>query len=459
KLYALDKAEIEKRGIDLTRQEELANELEKEFAAKSDFFAQVSGRKTITWKDIQARLKPGEAAVEIIRFNPYQSDTIGSSVYIALILSPQTKAFPSGLSLGTDKELEGKSFSYFINSVKHKLKDENSYAKYWAPLKAGLEKEGAISKVYLSADGVYNKISMNALQNPASGQFLSDEIDIHLVSNTKILAEKKTSLVAKNKRCELYGFPDYSSSVATGAEEIPVVAANRNTIDTLSRYFKGGVIADLPATETEVKEISGILKGKGMDAQIYLRKEASEERLKNTESPLVLHIATHGFFMKDEEAGLQNGKALSGDVLKLQQNPLLRSGLLLAGVANSFKQKNNENYFAREDGMFTAYEAMNLDLSKTELVVLSACETGLGEIRNGEGVYGLQRALEISGARAILMSLWTVNDEATRELMVEFYKGWMETGNKREAFKKAQQKLKEKYKDPYYWAAFVLMGE
>ena len=136
------------------------------------------------------------------------------------------------------------------------------------------------------------------------------------------------------------------------------------------------------------------------------------------------------------------------------QEAMLNSGLLLAGVSNYFRSNKGSNI---DDGILTAYEATTLNLDDTDLVVLSACETGLGRIEAGEGVYGLQRAFKIAGAKTILMSLWKVSDEVTQLLMTTFYEHWLTSGDKREAFVKAQKKIKSLHPAPYYWGAFIMV--
>ena len=141
-----------------------------------------------------------------------------------------------------------------------------------------------------------------------------------------------------------------------------------------------------------------------------------------------------------------------------QANPLLRSGLLMSGASQTIDGTNSVNLSSNDNGIVTAYEVMNMNLDGTSLIILSACETGLGEVKAGEGVYGLQRAFLVAGANALIMSLWKVDDAATQQLMTNFYTNWVKLGDKQKAFKQAQTQLMAKFKEPYYWGAFVMMG-
>ncbi|HEY8402488.1 MAG TPA: CHAT domain-containing protein, partial [Cytophagaceae bacterium] len=137
------------------------------------------------------------------------------------------------------------------------------------------------------------------------------------------------------------------------------------------------------------------------------------------------------------------------------ENPLLRSGLLFTGSNQTLKGLTPGHH--QDDGILTAYEAMNMDLHSTDLVVLSACETALGEEMNGEGVLGLQRSFQIAGAKNIIMSLWAVSDEGTQKLMSLFYKKLVEINDIPEAFRQAQLELKKQYPSPFFWGAFILL--
>jgi CHAT domain-containing protein len=168
-------------------------------------------------------------------------------------------------------------------------------------------------------------------------------------------------------------------------------------------------------------------------------------------SPSVIHISTHGFFF-------ENKKRTSGQSNQYvtAEDPLIRAGLAMAGANEAWLKGVNE--FEEEDGILTALEISNLDLSKTQLVVLSACDTGLGDIDGHEGVYGLQRAFKMAGAKNIIMSLWEVPDLETSEYMKLFYSNWLNTNNVRQAFSKTQLAMQKKYPNsPRSWAGFILV--
>ena len=192
--------------------------------------------------------------------------------------------------------------------------------------------------------------------------------------------------------------------------------------------------------------------------QSLTKQDASEESFKafSGKSPSVLHIATHGFFFENVTNTERDVLDLTKEsVYKVSEDPLMRSGLILAGA--NYAWKHGSNPHANENGILTASEIANLDLSNTDMVVLSACETGLGDIDGSEGVYGLQRAFKMAGVDIIVMSLWEVPDAETSEFMQLFYSNWLGGMKVREAFRNTQRNMSTKYKDtPEKWAAFVL---
>jgi CHAT domain-containing protein len=213
-------------------------------------------------------------------------------------------------------------------------------------------------------------------------------------------------------------------------------------------------ITPLPGTEKEVKELDDLLKQKGWKTNEYTEALATEEQVKVLESPKIFHIATHGFYAPEVVATEE--QALAENDAQLSENPLLKTGLLLKG-AGDVLSKTTYNY-NMESGILTAYEAMNLNLDKTDLVVLSACETGLGDIQNGEGVYGLQRAFLVAGAKVLIMSMFKVDDEATQKLILNFYRKWLTTTNLRQSFVDAKKELRVEYPEPIYWGSFMMIG-
>ena len=312
---------------------------------------------------------------------------------------------------------------------------------------------------YFSPEGLYNKINPNVLYDSISNSFLIDKYDIVYVSNIEDFIYQKENI-------QLYDHSDDLYAVLIGnptfllEEDALVLASPENqsrTInqDELNNLQRGMLLSNLPATQTEIDLISENLKSKGWNVDLIDGVDATETSVKNVKSPKILHIATHGFFFEDENM-LNRSKMISTDNKKAVSNSMTRSGLIFSGAENTM----NGEILEYDNGWLNSYEASFLNLRGTELVVLSACKTGAGDVQNGKGVYGLQRAIRVAGAESLIMSMWDVDDNATQELMTSFYDFWIDQKmTKRDAFKKAQQKIKEKYKHPYFWGAFIMIGK
>jgi tetratricopeptide (TPR) repeat protein len=465
KVYQMPISEKQKSGIDEKKLEEEANAIEKSLSLKSELFATLADTKQYRWQDVRQRLKSGEAAIEIVRTEK-EVNGVYVPVYAAMIVTAQTQIHPDIVVLENGGEME-RYGKYYINHIKKQLLDTATYNQYWKPIANKLK---GITKVYFSADGVYNQINLNTLYNPATKKYLMDEMDLLVVTSTKDLVTKTKSAIRKINNTTLFGFPNYNNSNPGKADSTrsfsfiwsgggPPFEGQGVGKDSAQRFFNGENINELPGTKVEVETIGSILRKNSVAMQEYLYDKATEAEIKKLNNPQVLHIATHGFFLSDLPKSTENGRGFAGmETKKIEENPLLRSGLLFAGAKNAFSQTNTTSNENEEDGVLTSYEAMSLDLDNTDLVVLSACETGLGVSTNGEGVYGLQRAFQVAGAKSVLMSLWTVSDEATQKLMTQFYENWLNGKSPREAFRMAQLALREKYPEPYYWGAFVLVG-
>ena len=468
-----------------------ANTLEKELSSRSEVFAEATDTVRTTWQDIQQELQHSEAAIELIRYRWHNKNWTDTVHYAALIVTPEMKTHPHLVLLENGTELEERGAQSYqsvfatrgvsrVAGGDNPIPADSLYAYFWQPIQKALDSLGGTKKVYLSADGVYHTLNLQTLKNPETGQYLLETLDIERVGSTKDLVKKRKQRVYNNNAV-LVGYPTYPASpeaVASALERyqqgqaMPVLTASLSSSNygTYQTYraidAKRSDIKPLPGTLAEVEQLVSILDREGIPTQSLLENAASEDVLKKEKSPRILHIATHGFFEPESEQQAKdfNRKMLMSGLGKetVSNNPYLRCGLYLAGSETTLKNRGNPDFQrpeGQEDGILTAYEATLLDLRGTELVVLSACETGLGVTKNGEGVYGLQRAFQVAGAETVIFSLWKVADQQTQEMMGMFYSNWLKKGmTKRQAFKTAQQTIKEKYEAPYFWGAFVMIG-
>ena len=415
--YGMEKAELDAQGIDISALQESVNQLEKSLVSASKAFGAFTS-EAISWKDVQRNLDEDEMAIEIERISP---DLVAGEIieYMALVVGMSGQ--PTVVRLGNGTNMEKKFVSFYSNAIKFKIADEKSYNWFWQPL----EPEVSFAKrIYISVDGVYNNLNLNTIKSSDSS-YLIDKYEYVYLTNTKFLGDYKSNRTAdfRFSNAILVGNPDFGNS----------------------EYIK-----PLPGTLKEVNLVDSILSEDGIKVSKYTGSDANRQVLQYFGSSEVVHIATHGFFI---ESGKLKSRAYQNVMSESAANPLFRSGLILAGDGSAFV---DGMISPRAESIVTAFETMNLELEDTKLVVLSACETGIGEVVNGEGVYGLLRSFQVAGSDATIMSLWKVDDYATQELMVNFYQQLNKTGDLSKSFREAQQKLRNKYIHPYFWGAFIL---
>ncbi len=416
----------------LTRE---VNQLENELANKAKTFEKTFKLARPNWEEIKVKLEDGEIVVEMVRFKEQTKSAFVSKVHYAAYIFDNKSSVPEIVYLSTPaSELEKRYLKVYKAAIKYKVKDNQSFDRYWKEI---YSKTKGASKVYFSPAGVYNLINIPSIFNTESGNYLLKDQNIHyLTTSTDMINDAESSTIRTGA---LFGRPSYNLSNPS-----LLASTDVSTHRGFVRGFLGAHISDLPGTETEVTTIDLLLTASNVNTTLSLGPKATEDALYNLSGPSVLHIATHGFWSKSTSSSSFNST-----------NALLNSGLLLAGVENYY---NTTPPPETADGILTAFEAQNLDLEGTDLVILSACETGLGDISAGEGVFGLQRAFRSAGAQSTITSLWKVDDAATRDFMISLYQHYLKTNNKYEAFRHAQLETMEKYPDPMYWGAFIYMG-
>ncbi|WP_291726833.1 CHAT domain-containing tetratricopeptide repeat protein [Bernardetia sp.] len=428
-LYSYTPEELKEQGIDREKLEKETNQIEKKL---SESLPELFDDKDLkTYQDIKNALPQNTAFVDIISFPNYENDKLIGNQYIALVGTPTSDA-PKLIHLKNGKELDKGDFYYYCNTVRLTIENEESFVAYWKPIYDILEEikqKQENEKIFVSLDGIYNQININTLRLD-DGSYVIDHQNLVFLNNLKDLTKNKKTTI-RNNQIVLVGFPNYGNT---------------------------GKITPLPGTKEEIENIQKLLRGYNQYPKVILGNAADEKTIKSIKSPRILHIATHGFFLADDAmSNSDNSRAFGLQANLVRQNPLLRSGLMFTNAESALETKTSKEKSESNNGILTAYEARGLNLEGTELVVLSACETGLGDVKAGEGVYGLQRAFQLAGAKSTIMSLWQVSDEATAKLMTYFYQHLAQNDNVNEAFQKAQTKLKEEYPDPYFWGAFMLL--
>jgi len=434
--------------------------IEKELIIESTTFSDYKKVMTTSFKDIKSKLKKNEAAIDMVSFNYYKKTATDSIVYAVFIMKKNSK-FPKFIPLFEEKQLD-----FLLGRNKIQLDstriDKQYLDKAFSDLfLKPLEKElQGITTIYLSPTRLGHQIDFAAL--PLSeNQTLGEKFNLHILSSPAELVNYTVSCLDKKNNIELllYGGIDYNKSQPKAEIDKEIV---KNTNDIILLRSQSGISGFdyLNGTNKEVNQIQQKATQNGFTTKLLNDRDATKESIKALDgrtTPYVLHLATHGYFFPDpEQETLKdfNFETEKSKIYKASDDPMLRSGLIFSG-ANKYWSKTVENT-STDDGILTASEISNLDLSACQLVVLSACETGLGEVKGSEGVFGLQRAFKMAGVKNIIMSLWKVPDAQTAELFDIFYSECFAGKTIHEAFQSAQSQMKAKY-SPYYWAGFVLL--
>ncbi|MEA1946267.1 MAG: CHAT domain-containing tetratricopeptide repeat protein [Thermodesulfobacteriota bacterium] len=323
---------------------------------------------------------------------------------------------------------------------------------------------GRCKHLFISPDGELSRVPFEVLPNE-TGRFLIDDYHISYLGAGRDILRFGTKSTGQPAGSLIIADPDFDLGLKTSgrlAQKGRPCGRQSRDLDRSSLHF-----GRLPGTHKEGINVSNMLGVKP-----WLKENALEAWIKKYRSPRILHFATHGFFIEDQERDPNKemrelvalgapGFAEPGGMGRLSglnlENPLLRSGLALAGANTWLKGQSPPS--DAEDGLLTAEDVTGLDLLDTELVVLSACETGLGEVRTGEGVFGLRRSFVLAGADTLVMSLWKVPDQQTRELMEEFYSRILTGEPRAQALKNAQMSIRSKHPHPFYWGAFICQGD
>ncbi|SJZ39560.1 Tetratricopeptide repeat-containing protein [Trichlorobacter thiogenes] len=435
--------------------------LEADLTKRSAVYAKAGSSQRFTSTELRRLLPKGAAYIDfaLVEDWQYQPLELRGLRYLAFIVSNQPGAAAQLLDLGPANSINqattdyrrqiaaqagaGKADPARLAAVAVEL-----HSKLVAPLLPYLQ---GVSSLIISPDAGLHLLPFEILRG--KGQpYLLEQYAISYVGSGRDMA-RFGSFVASSGKALLFADPDYDLTLPAGE-------AGRNQ-DTLLAQLTSLQFNRLPDTKVETDAIAGLLRqGTPFKVQNLVGRQALESTLLAQSQPRILHLATHGFFLQDELPGgsetrglkaVQLVKPASGAAQTKLTNPMLRSGIALAGVNRSLAQ-------GQDNGLVTAEKILGMRLLGTDLVTLSACETGVGDIKAGEGVFGLKRAFILAGAKTVVLSLWSVPSRETTELMTEFYRLMAAGTPKAAALRQAQRTMLKKYPHPFYWGAFQLVG-
>lgn len=449
KLYELPIAE---RQVNVDSLERIADGLESDLIKMSKAYGDILHNLKLTWHDVQEQLRENDIAIEFLAYPILDSDTIQ---YIALTIRKGYDS-PHMVKLFDEFELKTIETSYYNNPQLSQI--------LWKPLEDELN---GVMNIYFSPSGELYNIAIESIPHWSGNKMLSDCYHIYRLSSTRELAMIGSE--TESSGAVVYGGIQYDTDIAqmgTPSQDTKYFAFrgfNPNSVSSRGNW------SYLPGSLDEANEVDSILYSKMITVQKVTGSAATETTFKGLtgQRKHLLHIATHGFYYDDSTAHHSNERERLGFLQMdngrpryVEDKAMTRSGLLFAGAQNTFDGVKIPD--GVDDGVLTAQEVSQLDLRGLDLLVLSACQTGLGKI-TGDGVFGLQRGFKKAGAKSILMSLWEVDDSATKDLMANFYTALTQGISKREAFNIAQQYIKE-HENNYYqneerpsWAAFILL--
>lgn len=428
----------------ISEDEKLVGELEKAIITLSADYRANMRQWQITWDSVRNALSPSQVAIEFFSATLVDTD---STMYCALLLRSNSSR-PELIPLFEEKEVQALlniGNPNLINRTYTYNGSGNALAQYiWGKILPYVRQGETI---FFAPAGMLHQIAIEALPFDQT-RTMADVFNLVRLSSTREIVLNKKSL--KHTTAALYGGINYGNP----AEPSPDKALTREGVTYL------------PGTKTEVEQIGQMLQDNHLLVRLYTADRADEESFKalSGKHQNILHIATHGFYWAEDVAknkdyfAKRRMMSIGHDMpVEHEIDPLNRCGLLLAGANTAWTGHVGELPQNTQDGILTAKEISLMDLRDADMVVLSACETGKGEV-TGEGVFGLQRAFKQAGAQTIIMSLWPVSDEATQLLMSEFYRNWINLHqSKRQAFVNAQNQVRSEYILPVFWAGFIML--